>query len=89
MRWPSRGPLHAGAAAAVATAVTHPQLWAAAPWLSPQFGWWPTTLGAEAVVVVVEGLLGAWMAGLSLRHAMLVSLATNAASFGAGFLLSG
>ncbi len=28
--WPSRGNLHVGFAAAAATAITHPQLWAAA-----------------------------------------------------------
>jgi hypothetical protein len=86
-RWPSRGPLHAALAAAVATAVTHPQLWAAVLWLTPRFGWAPVTLAGEAAVVVVEGLLMAWMAGLRLRHAMLLSLLTNSASFAIGLLL--
>ncbi|HEY3815349.1 MAG TPA: hypothetical protein VGL66_19180 [Caulobacteraceae bacterium] len=88
-RWPSRGPLHAALAAAAATAVTHPQLWAAVLWLTPRFGWSPVVVAGEAVVVVVEGLLIAWMAGLTLRHAMLLSLAANSASFGAGLLLTG
>ncbi|HEY5009341.1 MAG TPA: hypothetical protein VII42_15180 [Caulobacteraceae bacterium] len=86
-RWPSRGPLHAGVASAVATAVTHPQLWATVIWLTPRFGWAPVTLAGEAVVVVIEGLLIAWMAGLKLRHAMLVSLVANGASFAVGLLL--
>lgn len=88
-RWPSRGPWHAAAAAAVATAVTHPQLWAAVSWLWMWFGRWPTILGAEAVVVLVEGVLMAWMAGLRLRHAMPLSLLTNGASFAAGLLIGG
>jgi hypothetical protein len=86
-RWPSRGALHAALAAGVATAVTHPQLWAAVVWLTPRFGWAPVTLAGEGVVVVVEGLLIAWMASLSLRHAMLLSLVTNSASFAVGLLL--
>ncbi len=88
-RWPSRGPLHAAAAATVATAVTHPQLWAAMVLLIPRLGWWPSALIGEGVVVVVEGLLMAWMAGLKLRHALPLSLATNGASFAIGLLLPG
>jgi hypothetical protein len=86
-RWPSRGPLQAALAAATATAVTHPQLWAAVLWLTPRFGWQSVSLAGEVVVVIVEGLLIAWMAGLSLRHAMLVSLVANGASFAVGLLL--
>jgi hypothetical protein len=88
-RWPSRGPLHAAMAAATATAVTHPQLWAAVIWLTPRFGWLPVCLAGEVVVIVVEGLLIAWMAGLGMRHAMLLSLVANSASFAAGLLLTG
>jgi hypothetical protein len=88
-RWPSRGALHAAAAAAVATAVTHPQLWALMLWLTPRFGWWPVSLGGEVLVVLLEGLLMAWMAGLRLRYAMLLSLITNGASFAAGLVLTG
>ena len=87
-RWPSRGPAHAAAAAAVATAVTHPQLWTAVLWLAPSYGWAPVTLASEAVVVVVEGVLMAWMAGLRLRHAMPLSLVTNGASFAVGLVLA-
>lgn len=79
-RWPSRGPLHVAAASAVATAVTHPQLWAAALWAFPRFGYWPSALTLEAVVALVEGGLICWMAHMRLSQAMLVSLAANAGS---------
>jgi hypothetical protein len=85
--WPGRGAVHAALAAAVATAVTHPQLWAAAEWAYPRFGYWPSVVGLEALVVAVEGLLIAWMAALALHRAMLVSLAANTASCLVGVLL--
>ena len=85
--WPSRGAIHAGFAAAVATAVTHPQLWAAALWAYPRFGYWPSVIVLEAIVVLVEGGLIGWMACLSPRRAMLISLAANTASCAAGFLI--
>lgn len=88
-RWPSRGALHAGFAAAVATAVTHPQLWTAAEWAYQRFGYWPSLSSLEAIVVLVEGGLIAWMANLSLPRAMLVSLIANAASCAAGLLIQG
>ena len=87
-RWPSRGPLDAGFAAAVATAVTYPQLWTAAQWAYPRFGFWPSIIALEAIIVLVEGGLIGWMARLSLRHALLVSLVANTSSFGAGFLIN-
>ena len=87
-KWPSRGALHVGAAAAVAAAVTHPQLWAAALWAYPRFSYWPSILVLEALVVVVAGLLIAWMAQLALWRAMIVSLAANAASFLIGLWLT-
>ncbi len=87
-RWPSRGPLHVGFAAAVATAVTHPQFWNAALWAFPRFGFWPSVLTLEAAVILVEGCLIGWMARLSLRHALMVSLAANSASFAMGFVVS-
>lgn len=87
-RWPSRGPIHAGAASAVATAVTHPQLWFnLVPWLSDLIGYWPSLAVGEAIVVLTEGALIAWMADLKLQRAMLVSLVANAASFAAGLLI--
>ena len=88
-RWPCRGALHAGLASGVATAVTHPQLWAAVIWAYPQFGYWPSVIVLEALVVLAEGVLIAWMAALAIRRAMLVSLIANLASCVAGILLFG
>ena len=78
--WPCRGPWHVAAASAVATAVTHPQLWAAALWAYARFPVWPSLLVLEAIVVLVEGLLIAWMARLTIAQAMLVSLVANTGS---------
>jgi hypothetical protein len=80
-RWPSRGALHVGLASAVATAVTHPQLWSAALWAYSRFAYWPATILLEALVIVVEGVLITWMAELAFPRAMFVSLITNSASF--------
>ena len=84
-RWPCRGAMHAAAASAVATAVTHPQLWfTVVPWLSDRLGYWPAVAIGEIAVVLVEGALIAWMAQLKLQRAMLVSLVANVASFAVG-----
>jgi len=80
-RWPSRGDWHVAAAAAAATAITHPQLWAAALWAFPRFAYWPAIFVLEVLVVLVEGMLIAWMAALRIDRAMLVSLLANSASF--------
>ena len=56
-RWPSRGALHVGAASMIATAVTHPQMWALAIWSFGRFPYWPAILAIEALVVVVEAAL--------------------------------
>lgn len=87
MKWPCRGDAHAGLSSAVATAVTHPQLWAAALWAYPRYGYWPSVIGLEAIVILVEGLLILWMAGLKLHRAMLVSLIANSASCLFGLLI--
>jgi hypothetical protein len=87
-KWRSRGPLHVGVAAAVATAVTHPQLWAAAYWAYPRFPFWPAILVLEALVILAEGVMIAWMAQLALPRAMTVSLIANSASFLAGLALA-
>jgi hypothetical protein len=86
-RWPSRGLAHVAGACAVATAVTHPQLWAAAEWAYPRFGYWQSLAALEGAVVLAEGALIAWMAGLRLHRAMLVSLAANAVSCAVGLAL--
>lgn len=88
-RWPCRGPGHVAAASAAATAVTHPQLWGAALWAYPRFGYMPSVLALEAVVVLVEGGLIAWIARLRLRQAMLVSLIANTGSLLLGLWLAG
>ena len=82
--WPCRGRLHVAGAAAAATAITHPQLWAVALWAYDRWPFWPSILGAEAVVVLVEAGLIAWMAGLRVDRALLVSLIANAGSFSVG-----
>ena len=87
-RWASRGAMHVGAAAMVATAVTHPQMWALAIWSFGRFPYWPAILSIEALVVVVEAALIAWMAQLTLARAGAVSLAANAASFLLGLWLT-
>ena len=86
-RWNSRGPLHVAAASAVATAVTHPQLWSAALWAFPRFAYWPSVLMLEAVVMLVEGGLICWMAQMKPSQALLVSLAANSGSMLVGFWL--
>lgn len=88
-RWPSRGALHVGVASAAATAITHPQMWAAALWAYPRFSYWPAILTIEALVVVAEGVLIAWMARLAPARAMIVSLVANSASFLFGLWLTG
>lgn len=88
-KWPCRGALHVGLASAVATAVTHPQLWSAALWAFSRFPYWPSIVVLEALVILTEGLLIAWMAGLALHRAMLVSLIANSASCLAGLLIAG
>ena len=85
--WPSRGAPHAALAAAIASAVTHPQLWAFVTWATPGWGWWPATLAGETAVVAVEAALIAWAIGLRPVHALMLSLVTNAASFAFGLLL--
>ena len=87
--WPCRGPGHIAAASAVATAATHPQLWAAALWAYPRFGYVPSLLALEAIVVLIEAGLIAWIAGLRLPQAMLVSLIVNSGSLLLGLWLAG
>jgi len=84
-----RGALAAGLASAIATAATHPHLWAAALWAYPRWGYWPSVIVLEAIVVAVEAGLIAFVAGLTPRRALGVSLAANAASFLVGKLVAG
>jgi hypothetical protein len=87
MRWECRGALYVAASSAAATAITHPQLWALALWAYERYPYWPSVLTLEAAVVVIEGLLIAWMAMLRLDRAMLVSLAANSGSLTLGLWL--
>jgi len=87
--WPNRGALQVGAAAMVATAVTHPQMWALAIWSFGRLPYWPAILTIEALVVVIEAGLIAWMARLTLGRAGAVSLVANASSFLFGVWLTG
>ena len=87
--WPCRGPLHVSAAAALATAATHPQLWAAALALYPRLGHWPTLLVTETLVVVAEAVVIAWAGSLTIRRALAVSLVANGASLAFGLWFNG
>jgi len=82
-----RGPLQAAFAVMLATAATHPQLWAASLWSFPRFGYWPTMAVTEGAVVVVEAAIVAWVAALSPRRALAVSALANATSFAVGLAL--
>src|SRR5207237_335273 len=86
--WPCRGPLHIAIAAMLATAATHPQLWAAVIWLTPHLGYEPALAILEAAVVVFEAAAIAWAGGLALSRALVVSLVANAGSFAVGLLLA-
>ena len=87
MHWECRRVLHVAASSAAATAITHPQLSALALWAYERYPYWPSGLTLEAAVVVIEGLLIAWMAMLRLDRAMLVSLAANSGSLALGLWL--
>lgn len=85
--WPCRGPLHVGLAAVVATAATHPQLWAASLWLYPRLGYEPTVVLAEVVVIAVEAGIIWWAARLEPSLALLASALANSASMLVGLAL--
>ena len=87
MRWECRGALHVAAGSAAATAITHPQLWALALWAYDRYPYWPSVVTLEALVVLIEGPLIAWMAMLRLDRAILVSLAANSGSLALGLLI--
>ena len=72
----------------VATAITHPQLWAAVNWLMPEIGYLPAVALGEIAVVIIEAAVISWVVALSPMRAVWVSLATNAASCAAGLPLA-
>lgn len=80
-RWPSRGNLHVAAAAAAATAISHPQFWQAMQWSYERFAYWPSVMVGETCVMLFEAALIAWMAGLRIERALAVSVVANASSF--------
>jgi hypothetical protein len=86
--WYGRGAAHVAGAMAVATAVTHPQLWAAALLLYPHAPVALVLMTLEGLVVVAEGLLVAWIAGLRLGPALTLSLLANMLSLLVGLLLA-
>jgi len=74
-------------AAVGATLLTHPLLWMLDPALLPP---WPGGLRyalPEVAIALIEGAVYAWPAGLGLRRGMLLSLAANALSYGAGLVM--
>jgi hypothetical protein len=77
-----------GLASVAATAITHPQMWLYVQPLSAMLGFWGMFFVLEALVVLAEGVLIAWMADLRLDRAMLTSLISNSTSAFAGLLLS-
>ncbi len=83
-RWPGRGPAFAALAIMVATAITHPLLWNAALWLYDRASFAAGAIIAETAVVLAEAAIIAWIARLSPRHALVVSVLGNAASVAAG-----
>ena len=87
MHWPCRGPTHAALAAMLATAVTHPQFWAATLWLTPRLDYWSAIGIGEAVVIIVEAPIIAWAAGLAPARAIITSIITNSTSAAVGILL--
>ena len=86
--WRSRGPIHVALAAMLATAATHPQLWAGALWLYPRIGYAAGVAVAEAAVVLVEAVVIGWAAGMPAARALAVSAVANGASAGLGLVLA-
>lgn len=78
-------PRRAAVAGLVVNAVTHPVLWVT---LSGGPASWAGTGVAEAIVVVVEGILVRLVVGRSLGWSTLLALGANAASFAVGLVVS-
>ncbi len=86
--WRCRGgPLNAGFASIVATAVTHPQFVTAMGPAAHAWGYWPALVALEIVVALVEAGLIAWMVQMRPRHALMLSAAANLSSCLAGIVL--
>lgn len=79
--------LAAAGASVLATMASHPQLWAAALWAYPRFGYWPSILGLEVLVILFEAAVMGLILRLSWRQALALSFAANLVSVAAGLLL--
>src|SRR5262249_44903364 len=81
------GPIHVALAVMLATAATHPQLWAASLWLYPKLGYAPTVFLTESVVILVEACVIGWWAKLPAGQSVLVSAIANTSSALVGLIL--
>ena len=73
--------------ALAATLLTHPLAWWANRLLAAALPFAPRALLIELGVVLVEGLLFAWLARLARTRGLLVAALTNGASFGVGLVV--
>lgn len=87
-KWPCRGPVHMGLASVAATGITHPQMWLYINPLVAQYGFWVMFFILEALVVLAEGVLMAWMADLRFDRALLTSLIANSTSALLGLIIT-
>ncbi|HKU95126.1 MAG TPA: hypothetical protein VJR58_07620 [Vineibacter sp.] len=85
MRWGPAG--RAALAAGLATLATHWIAWRSVLWLLDGLGYPAAVLLVETVVVAAEALAYRLIVPLDLRRALILSLAANAASTGAGLAL--
>jgi len=85
--WSCRGPWHVTAAIMLATAATHPLLWEVALFLYSRLGYEPTLLLTEAVVVLAEAGVVAWITGLPPKQSLVASACANTASVLVGLTL--
>jgi hypothetical protein len=83
-RWARGELLQVALVSAGASLLTHPLLWMAAE----HVGTLPALLVAETLIVLLEGVVYAWAAGLGLWRGQLVSLVANGASLGVGLALA-
>lgn len=78
-----------GAAAVIATGATNPAIWAGFSRLENWTGsWWGAAALGEAGVVLVEALFYAAALRGRWRWSLALSIAVNAAAFGAGMLFA-
>jgi hypothetical protein len=82
----SLSPLNCALAAAVASSLTHPILWAVFGDASTLLGAWTTRL-LEAAIIAAETPFYRLIAASRWRDAVLLSIIVNAASWGAGELI--